>query len=128
MSSDEETAAHQQVSEYQLVRADGTVLTSGVAVDYCASPAAMWSPPMGAGAEPGRCYGRMRALRGGPWKVIACYPEGYWSESFYDETTGQIQVLTAPVLWDMTGKSDFMPFNPADPVEGRGAEVQALRR
>lgn len=115
--------------EYQLVRAGGAVVTSGIAVDSSfAAPAAMWAPAMGTGEVHGRCYGRMRVLPDDPWKVIACYPDGYWAESYYDGATGQIQTLSAPVLWDMTGESDFQPFDPADPVQERGLEVEALRR
>ena len=120
----------QLIAEYQLVRPDGTVLTSGIAPDgYVAHGGldGMWSPGPG---DPiaGRCYGRMRTLPDGTWKVIASYPEGFWAESYYDESSGIIRTLTGPVLWDMTGEGDFLPFNSADPVEKRGSEAASLRR
>jgi hypothetical protein len=110
-----------KVTEYQLVRPDGAVLTSTIVPEgYVApgGPAGMWSPRPGIPVQ-GRCYGRVRTLPGGSWKVIACYPEGFWAESYYDEASGAICTLGGPVLWDMTGESDFQPFNPADPAEPR---------
>jgi hypothetical protein len=115
-----------ETTEYQLVRPDGTVLTSAIAAEGFmppGGPESLWSPPSPLPIK-GKCYGRMRTLPDGPWKVIACYPEGFWSETFYDEGTGTIQTLTAPALWDMTGENAFLPYDPGAPVEVRGPEVQ----
>jgi hypothetical protein len=103
-----------RLTEWQLVRHDGTVLTSRAfppGVMLSGGPEAMWAPePFSGHAETGRCYGRWRETPAGPWTVIAAYPDGW----------------PGVPLWDNSGEGAFLPFNPGKPAMPRGPEADTL--